>query len=107
MTIDLLQILNSEVTEFPTRASGEQLYEHIGNIAARYARTERSALVAALTNWLLLRLEPKTMIAIDIAGKLQLTELRPEIERLLIDIEQGRVFMPFYARPIKAVLTLI
>jgi hypothetical protein len=68
MTNDVLQILDVEVTEFPSRASGEQGYEHINKIAARYAESERPALVAKLTEWLLLKSEPKTMIAVDIAG---------------------------------------
>lgn len=107
MKTELLQILDAEVVGFPTKASGEQLYERIGKIAACYAKAERSELIAALADWLQLRSEPKTMIALDIAGKLQLTELRPQIERLLSDVEKGQAFMPFYARPIKAVLTRI
>lgn len=47
------------------------------------------------------------MTAIDIAGKHRLSELRSEIEQLLIEVEQGTVFMPFYVRPIKRVLALL
>ena len=47
------------------------------------------------------------MIAVDIASKLYLNELRPEIEKLLVDVEQGKAFLPFYARPIKAALAMI
>lgn len=107
MTTDILQILDAEVATFPSRASGEQLYEHLNMIAARYAKSERLSLVAALTSWLQLRSEPRTMIAVDIAGKLHLNELRAEIEKLLVEVEQGRAFMPFYARPIKIVLAMI
>ena len=107
MATDLLQILDAEVAGFPSRASGEQGYEYINKIAARYVKSERSNLVAALTSWLQLRSEPKTMIAVDIAGKLSLNELRIEIEKLLVDVEQGKVFLPFYARPIKAMLAMI
>jgi hypothetical protein len=38
------------------------------------------------------------MIAVDVAGKLRLSELR---------VEQGKAFLPFYARPIKAALAMI
>lgn len=107
MTNDLLQLLDDEVAGFPSRASGEQGYEYINKIAARYVQSERPMLVAALTEWLLLRSEPKTMLAVDIAGKLHLTELRPALEKLLVDVEQGKAFKPFYARPIKAVLAVV
>jgi hypothetical protein len=47
------------------------------------------------------------MLAVDIAGKFRLAELRPVLEKLLVDVEQGKAFKPFYARPIKAVLAMI
>jgi hypothetical protein len=47
------------------------------------------------------------MIAVDVAGKQHLSELRPELQRLLVDVEQGTAFKPFYVRPIKAALSLI
>lgn len=107
MATNLLDILDFELEEFPDRASGEQLYEYIGKQAARYSKSDRSELVVALMEWLKLRSEPKTMIALDIAGNLRLSELRPEIEMLLRDVEQGKVFLPFYAKPIRAVLAVI
>jgi hypothetical protein len=107
MTNTLLQLLDAEVAGFPARASGEQGYEYINNIVARYAISERKKLVAALKEWLLLRSEPKTMLAVDIVGKQHLRELRPELKRLLADVEQGKAFKPFYARPIKKALSLI
>jgi len=107
MANELLQILDAEVAGFPSRASGEQGYEYINKIAARYVASERQELIAALKKWLLLRSEPKTMIAVDIIGKQHLSELRSELQILLVDVEQGTAFKPFYARPIKAVLALI
>lgn len=107
MTANLLYVLDAEVADFPSRASGEQLYEHLNKIAVRYVVSERQELVAALNEWLLLRSEPKTMLAVDIAGKLHLTELCSALEDLLVDVEQGKAFKPFYVRPIKAVLSII
>jgi hypothetical protein len=107
MMSDVLQALDAEVVGFPRRASGEQLYEHINKVAAHYAKSDRLGLVVALTYWLQLRSEPKTMIAVDLAGKLHLNEVRSEIEKLLVDVEQGKAFMPFYVKPIKAVLEII
>jgi hypothetical protein len=95
------------VANFPARASGEQLYDHISKIIAHYVQGERQMLIAALTQWLLLKSEPRTMIAVDIVGRFRLSELRSEIEKLLIEVEQGKAFMPFYARPIKVALALL
>lgn len=49
MMNDLLQLLDAEVAGFPSRASGEQGYEDINKIAARYVQAERLMLIAALT----------------------------------------------------------
>jgi hypothetical protein len=107
MTNILLQLLDAEVAGFPTRASGEQGYEYMNNIVARYAVSEREELIAARKEWLLLRSEPKTMLAVDIAGKQHLRELLPELQQFLADVEQGKAFKPFYARPIQKAISFI
>jgi hypothetical protein len=107
MTNDILQILHAEVAGFSNRASGEQGYDYINKIAARYVTSERQKLVAALSTWLHLRSEPKTLIAVDAAGRLRLIELRSELAKLLVDVEHGKAFLPLYARPIKAALAMI
>jgi hypothetical protein len=107
MTTELLQLFESELSAYPHRASGAELYEYFNRMAARHVGTARPALVTALRAWILLKSEPRTMLAIDIAHKLRLTELRPEIERLLADVEQGKAFLSFYARPIRNALLAI
>lgn len=105
ITNDILQLLNDEIADFPNRASGEQLYEQINKIAAAYVIEKRQELVFALMEWLLLRSEPKTMLAVDIAGNLHLTELRSALEELLLDVEEGKAFKSYYSKPIKRTLT--
>ncbi|MCA3020194.1 MAG: hypothetical protein ING61_00240 [Rhodocyclaceae bacterium] len=100
----VLDQLNSQVAAFPTRASGEELYDYVGRFAARFSSSDRDALAAAMTDWLILRNEPKTMLAVQITSDLQLVEVRPELEALLMEIREGRVFLPFYAKPIEAAL---
>lgn len=107
MTNTLLQLLDAEVAGFPARASGEQGYEHINHLVTRYAISEREELIAALNEWLILRSEPKTMLAVDIAGKHHMRELLPELQRLLADVEQGKAFKPFYVRSIQKAISLI
>ena len=103
-TNPVLDQLNSEVAAFPTRASGEELYDYVGRLAARILSTNREALAAAMADWLKLRMEPKTMLAVQIASDLRLVEVRPELESLLNDVLESRVFLPYYAKPIEATL---
>lgn len=107
MTNNLLLVFDAEVAGFSNRAPGEQLYDHLNKIAARYVASEHHELVFAVREWLLLRSEPKTMLVVDIVAKLHLTELRSVLEKLLVDVEQGKAFKPFYSRPIRTALAMI
>mgnify|MGYP003392833049 CR=1 FL=1 len=100
----VLDQLNSEVAAFPERASGEELYDYVGRVAARFAAAERESLAEAVVTWLKLRSEPKTMLAVQIASDLRLIEVRPDVQSLLNDVHAGRAFIPYYARPIEAAL---
>jgi hypothetical protein len=53
---------------------------------------ERINLIAALREWLSLRDEPRTLIAVRVAGELALTELRPDVETLREAISEGQVW---------------
>lgn len=104
MENEILNILDYEVSEYPKRSTGEDGYEYINKIAAKYISSNRNLLISALSVWIDLRSEPKTMLAVDIAGRLNLFELREEIEMLLDEVERGKTFMKFYERPIKLAL---
>ncbi len=94
---EVLLWLESELTECPDRASGEEGYEFMIRQTQRILATDRSALVRALASWLNLRSEPRTMLAIAIAEAHHLTELKPDIEQLLREVKQGVAFKPYYA----------
>ena len=101
MTGDEVRVwLDDEVANFPERTSGEDLYPYIMRRTAGVAEADRASLGEALSGWLKLRSEPKTMLAVELAAKHQLTELRGEIEELLDDVRNGEAFRPFYDRPI-------
>lgn len=92
--------LDDELANFPTRASGEELYDYLARRTAGIAETGRESLVEALSAWLNLRSEPRTMLAVDLAAKHRLSELRGEIADLLDAVRGGEAFKPFYDRPI-------
>ena len=102
-----LEQLNAELFAFPSRASGEELYEKISRLARRIEVADREQLVSALFAWLKSRSEPKTMLALQIASDLRIVEVRSEIESLLKDVQIGRSFLPYYAKPIEAALRRI
>jgi len=101
MSRDILKWLDSEVDSFPERASGEEFYEYFEKIAERAIEEDRNSFVDAMMQWLLLRAEPKTMIAVEMVGKYRVFELKEELEKLLSDVITGKVFKLFYERPIK------
>lgn len=92
--------IEDELANFPERASGEDLYAYFGRLIARVVESDRASLVQALSGWLQLRSEPRTMLAVDLAAKHRLGELRRQIEELLADVRDGEAFKPFYDRPI-------
>jgi hypothetical protein len=107
MSSDVEKWLNGEVDNFPSRASGEDLYLHIEQIAKRALLESRSEFIAVVNKWLELRSEPKTMLAVELARKYKLSELSAELELLLKEVEQGKAFKPFYDRPIKKAIASI
>jgi hypothetical protein len=107
MQNDALRALDDAVDAFPERASGEDLYVHISDLASRLERSDRRQLVEAFVDWLKRRREPQTMLAVDIIGQLRLVELRGHLEELLSDVQAGRAFLPFYANPISRALAMV
>lgn len=99
--------LDDAVGQYPPRSSGEDFYGFMIKLVGDAVAEERAALVGALTTWLRMRKEPKTMVAVEIAAVYHLHELRQEIERLLGDVKSGVSFKPYYARGIIEALARI
>lgn len=109
---ELRDFLDSEIAGFPGRSSGEDGYRFLLRIIRRYVDSARQPLVEVMKEWLRLRAEPKTMLAVKLAADLQLGELRSEVEELLRDVESGvTAFNPalkgYYARRITDALSRI
>lgn len=98
MTAEEVRIwLEEELASYPERASGEELYRYLVRRTAPLVESDRQSLVKALSVWLNLRDEsgPQTMLALEIAAKHHLTELRDEMSKLLNDIRAGKAFLPY------------
>ena len=64
--------------------------------ARKLLAIDRAELIEALRYWLSLRHAGKTLTAVEIAEKLHLTELKPDIEILRKEIVDRKVFLPDY-----------
>ena len=93
--IEMLEWLEEMWINSPAPDSSEASYRHLQFHVERIVNSQREPLVSALRNWLSLRSEPKTMVAADLAADFHLSELRPDLFKLLDDIEGGRTkFVP-------------
>ena len=99
--------LESELKGFQERAGGEELYRFFVSITRKPLSTDaedRQAIVDALHEWLGMRTEPRTMLAVEIAAAHGLSELRSDIGVLLDDVKAGKAFLPFYSQNIEKAL---
>jgi hypothetical protein len=92
---EILKWLEGEVDAYPERATGNECEDFIVGLAGRVVQSDRHALVEAMRHWIVER-GKRTLLATRIAGAYKLTELKPDIERLLEDVRGNRVFSPYY-----------
>jgi hypothetical protein len=93
---DVLELLETAMTDPGSYKSGEYLREHVLAHARHVVTKDRSGLVTALQEWLNTRSEPRTMIAVTVARELGLKEMKSEIEILRREVQAGKVFPHFY-----------
>lgn len=101
---DVLAILESDISNPGSYKSGEYLEEHALRHAFNIVTTDRPGLVEALTEWINLKTEPRTMLAVRIAQQLKLAELINPIRKLRNEIAHGQVFPSYYLRYIDEAL---
>jgi hypothetical protein len=86
---------------------GEYLYEQILVRAKRTIINDRIGMVEVLRYWLSLRKALYTMMAVDLIKDLVISELKPELNILMEDIESGKVFLPYYKQWVDRALKAI
>ena len=97
-TEEILRFLQGEIEAYPERASGHDYYRHMDRKIRRLVESSRDELVAAFKEWIRLRKEPHTMLAIRLGANYELAELRDEILFLRKEVEGGRAFLPYYVQ---------
>lgn len=94
---DVLAALQSDLENPAAQKSGEFLEEHVLNTIRRaLSAGDRAGVVLALREWIALRKEPETMLAVSAVRKERIRELRDELLALRIEIQAGRIFKTFY-----------
>jgi len=105
---DVAQALQSDLDNPASLKSGEYLEERVlKTIRGAVIAGDRDGVVETLREWLILRQEPQTMLAVTAAKKEQLTELVLEIEALRTEVAAGRAFPQFYLRWIDDALSAL
>lgn len=102
---DILAMLASDLNDPGSQKSGEYLEAHVLRHARSALASDRGGLVDAMRQWLELRREPQTMLAVSVAQETELQELAPDIERLLAEVVAGQIFQPYYADALSAAVT--
>ena len=92
---EILKWLEGEVQGYPERATGNECEDFIVRLAGRVVQSHRHELVEAMRHWIIER-GKRTLLAVRIAAEHKLSELKPDIERLLEDVCAGRAFSPYY-----------
>lgn len=83
---------------FPERRSEAGLRRYLTVRVQSEVKEDRRPIDEVMRDWLSLRSEPKTMLAVRVAAAFELAELRHDIESLLRDVQRGAGF----DRPLKS-----
>jgi hypothetical protein len=93
----------------PERMTGNEENSILAARIAGLVQTERSGLVELLRDWLSIRIpqsertpgdgvrEGRMWLALEVAKKYGLSELRSDTELLIADVRSGKTFLPYYA----------
>jgi hypothetical protein len=101
---DVLGILESDMSNPGSYKSGVYLEEHTLSHAAAVLQKDKQGLIEALMDWIETQSEPRTMLAVRLAKKLGLAELKPQLLELRHKIDTGKVFPKFYLKYIDEAL---
>lgn len=100
---DVLALFQTDL-EDPGSRSGEYLVEHVLGHARQVLPTDREGLVAALDEWIGLRQLPQTRCAVEVAGRLGLSELVDSLRSLREEIDRGATLSRVQLEPLDQAL---
>jgi len=94
---NIFYMLETDTTDPGSEKSGEYFFEHAFNHLNSVLDTDKKGIIEALREWIGKKAEFETTQAVDLAVKLGLTELIPEISKLDEEIRAGKIFYKYYS----------
>jgi len=106
---ELAALIEEFGRNLPERMTGNEENEILAEFLARFVQTNRPVVVELLRDWLSIRIpqserkpgdgtrEGALWLALRVAEKCALHELRPDVESLIADVRSGKTFLPYYA----------
>lgn len=102
-----LKILENDISDPSSYKSGEYLEELAFRDLCENMNNDREGIVGALQEWIQVKAEPRTMLAVRLAKNLGIIELIPQLQELRKEIDNGKVFLRFYLRYVDEALTVL
>lgn len=109
---EVTKLIEKTLAALPERMSGNEANPHVAERLKSLLSTDRENVVSALKSYLAFRVpaaqrkpedavpEARIWTALDVAEELSLVELRPEIEALVADVRDGKVFLPIHEKSV-------
>jgi hypothetical protein len=113
---ELLKLIEESLQDLPERMSGNEANQIISDWLWPLAFTNRDTVIGALRDLLSFRVSPcqrvrfdaiaesRMWLALHVAEDLNLIELRPDIELLLVDVRAGKALHPIHEKSVAAYL---
>jgi hypothetical protein len=89
---DVLGVLETDMNDPGACKSGEYLEEYFLMHAQWFLSVDRLGLIEVLREWLSLRSEPRTILAVKIIHELGLKEIRSDSGALRLEIANNKIF---------------
>ncbi len=104
---DVIAAFETDFADPGALKSGEYLEGHVLERAKAMFSGSRCTVIEVLREWLLLREDPRTMIAVTVIRELGIRELREEVVDLRKDVQAGRVFRRWYVQNIDKTISIL
>ena len=110
--VKIKQLIEDILRELPERMSGNEAYPYVATKLESLVATDKKSILQALRSYLAFRVAPKQRtaddavdeariwMALEVTVRLSLVELRPDIELLIADVRNGKVFLPVHEKSV-------
>ena len=107
---EVTQLIEQTISTLPERMSGNEGNPYVAEKLRSLITTDRKSVIEALKAYLAFRVAPEQRqpqdavseagiwMALDVAERLGLVELMPEIEFLVADVRMGKVLLPVHEK---------